>query len=61
MTIAGDVRPTAVTESVDALIGCVAGAVLVSETDRMAKAAGTSMELVQRFLTGTNNPTDLPF
>jgi SAM-dependent methyltransferase len=32
--------PPAVAESVEALIGCVAGAVLVSETERMAKAAG---------------------
>jgi AhpD family alkylhydroperoxidase len=32
--------PPAVAESVEALIGCVAGAVLVSETERMAKEAG---------------------
>jgi len=32
--------PRAVAKSVEALIGCVAGAVLVSETERMAKAAG---------------------
>jgi SAM-dependent methyltransferase len=32
--------PQAVAESVEALIGCVAGAVLVSETKGMAKAAG---------------------
>ena len=32
--------PAAVAESVEALVGCVAGAVLVSETKRMAKAAG---------------------
>lgn len=32
--------PPAVAKSVEALIGCVAGAVLVSETKRMAKAAG---------------------
>jgi len=32
--------PAAVAESVEALIGCVAGAVLVSETERMAKEAG---------------------
>jgi SAM-dependent methyltransferase len=32
--------PGAVAESVEALIGCVAGAVLVSETERMARAAG---------------------
>jgi len=32
--------PPAVAESVEALVGCVAGAVLVSETERMAKAAG---------------------
>jgi len=32
--------PPAVAESVEALIGCVAGAVLVSDTKRMAKAAG---------------------
>ena len=32
--------PTAVAESIEALVGCVAGAVLVAETERMAKAAG---------------------
>ncbi len=32
--------PPAVAESVEALVGCVAGAVLVSETQRMAKEAG---------------------
>jgi SAM-dependent methyltransferase len=32
--------PPAIVETVEALIGCVAGAVLVSETERMAKAAG---------------------
>jgi arsenite methyltransferase len=32
--------PAAVAESVEALVGCVAGAVLVSETKRMAKQAG---------------------
>jgi len=32
--------PPAVVESVEALVGCVAGAVLVSETERMAKEAG---------------------
>jgi arsenite methyltransferase len=32
--------PQAVTEMVEALIGCVAGAVLVTETERMAQAAG---------------------
>ena len=32
--------PPAVAESVEALVGCVAGAVLVSETERMAKEAG---------------------
>ncbi len=32
--------PAAVAESVEALVGCVAGAVLVSETERMAKEAG---------------------
>jgi arsenite methyltransferase len=31
--------PPAVAESVEALVGCVAGAVLVSETERMAKEA----------------------
>jgi SAM-dependent methyltransferase len=34
--------PPAVAESVEALVGCVAGAVLVSETERMAKEAGLS-------------------
>jgi arsenite methyltransferase len=32
--------PAAIVESVEALVGCVAGAVLVSETERMAKKAG---------------------
>ena len=32
--------PMAVVEMVEALIGCVAGAVLVSETEHMARAAG---------------------
>ncbi len=32
--------PRALAESVEALVGCVAGAVLVSETERMAKDAG---------------------
>jgi AhpD family alkylhydroperoxidase len=32
--------PPAVAKSVEALVGCVAGAVLVAETERMAKAAG---------------------
>jgi arsenite methyltransferase len=32
--------PPAVLESVEALIGCIAGAVLVSETERMAREAG---------------------
>jgi ubiquinone/menaquinone biosynthesis C-methylase UbiE len=32
--------PSEVLAMVEALIGCVAGAVLVSETERMAKAAG---------------------
>ena len=32
--------PAAVREMVEALVGCVAGAVLVSETEQMAKAAG---------------------
>ncbi len=32
--------PPAIAESVEALIGCVAGAVLVSETEQMARAAG---------------------
>jgi SAM-dependent methyltransferase len=32
--------PAAIVESVEALVGCVAGAVLVSDTERMAKDAG---------------------
>ncbi len=32
--------PPAILESVEALVGCVAGAVLVSDTERMAKEAG---------------------
>ncbi len=32
--------PPAILESVEALVGCVAGAVLVSETERMAREAG---------------------
>jgi arsenite methyltransferase len=34
--------PPAIAESVEALVGCVAGAVLVAETERMAKEAGLS-------------------
>src|SRR5512136_2576949 len=34
--------PPAVLESVEALVGCVAGAVLVSDTERMAQEAGLS-------------------
>lgn len=34
--------PPAVMEMVEALVGCVAGAVLVSETERMAREAGLS-------------------
>jgi len=38
--------PAAILEMVEALVGCVAGAVLVSETERMAKEAGlTEIEL----------------
>lgn len=32
--------PPAIAESVEALVGCIAGAVLVSETERMARQAG---------------------
>lgn len=32
--------PPAVAEMIEALVGCIAGAVLVSETERMARAAG---------------------
>jgi len=32
--------PPAIAEMVEALVGCVAGAVLVSDTERMAKEAG---------------------
>jgi arsenite methyltransferase len=32
--------PAAIVEMVEALVGCVAGAVLISETERMAKQAG---------------------
>jgi SAM-dependent methyltransferase len=32
--------PAAIVESIEALVGCVAGAALVSETERMAKEAG---------------------
>lgn len=32
--------PSAIAESVQALVGCIAGAVLVSETERMARQAG---------------------
>jgi hypothetical protein len=34
--------PPAIMDSVQALVGCIAGAVLVSETEQMAKAAGLS-------------------
>jgi SAM-dependent methyltransferase len=39
--------PPTVSESVEALVGCVAGAVLVSETERMAREAGF-IEIVLR-------------
>jgi arsenite methyltransferase len=39
--------PPAVAESVDALIGCVAGAVLVAETERMVKEAGLGEIVLQ--------------
>ena len=32
--------PSAIVEMVEALVGCVAGAVLISETERMAREAG---------------------
>src|SRR5204863_1770421 len=34
--------PASIVDMVEALIGCIAGAVLVSETERMARAAGLS-------------------
>jgi arsenite methyltransferase len=41
--------PPAVLESVEALVGCVAGAVLVSETERMAREAGlTDIQLAPK-------------
>ncbi len=41
--------PAAVAESVEALVGCVAGAALVAETERMALAAGLEdIELVTK-------------
>jgi ubiquinone/menaquinone biosynthesis C-methylase UbiE len=41
--------PQAIREMVEALVGCVAGAVLVEETDRMARAAGlTDVHLTRR-------------
>jgi SAM-dependent methyltransferase len=41
--------PAAVAHMVEALVGCVAGAVLVSETERMVKEAGlTDLELTPR-------------
>jgi arsenite methyltransferase len=46
--------PSAVLEMVEALVGCVAGAVLVSETERMAQEAG----LDQIVLTPKSNYVD---
>lgn len=40
--------PLAVVEMVEALVGCIAGAVLVSETERMAREAGLSGILLNR-------------
>jgi arsenite methyltransferase len=41
--------PEAVAQMVDALIGCVAGAILVDETARLASAAGLAeLELIQK-------------
>ncbi len=43
--------PAAVTEMIEALVGCIAGAVLVTETERMAREAG----LADITLTPKNN------
>jgi SAM-dependent methyltransferase len=40
--------PPAVTEMVEALVGCVAGAVLVDETERMLRSAGLSSVVLKR-------------
>jgi arsenite methyltransferase len=40
--------PPAILQMVEALVGCVAGAVLVSETERMAKAAGLTDIVLNR-------------
>ena len=54
--------PEAVREMVEALVGCVAGAVLVSETERMARDAGlVELELTRKSdyidaMTGWNDP-----
>ncbi len=41
--------PAAVQASVEALVGCIAGAVLISETEQMAKAAGlVDIELTKK-------------
>ena len=50
--------PDAVRESVEALIGCIAGAVLVEETERLAREAGLSEVRVERHAIYSDDPAD---
>ncbi len=50
--------PAAVRESVEALIGCVAGAVLVEETEGMAREAGLTEVKVEKHRIYSDNPAD---
>ena len=50
--------PEAVRESVEALIGCVAGAVLVEETERMACEAGLTELKVEKHAIYSDDPAD---
>jgi SAM-dependent methyltransferase len=50
--------PEAVLESARALVGCVAGAVLVEETERMAREAGLTEVRVERRPIYSDDPAD---
>ena len=50
--------PEAVRKSVEALIGCIAGAVLVPETERMAREAGLTEVKVEKHLFYSDNAAD---
>ena len=50
--------PDAVRASVEALIGCIAGAVLVEETERLAREAGLTEVKVEKQPIYSDNPAD---